>query len=68
MAAMHLMNSRVVALVRGVPKSFAKVWHVWMSKKSGRRTLHFQLTATAAHANTQAYSWQSSLTLLDGFE
>ena len=25
MAAMHLMNSRVVALVRGVPKSFAKV-------------------------------------------
>lgn len=26
MTAMHLMNSRVIALVRGVPKSFAKVF------------------------------------------
>lgn len=43
MAAMHLMNSRVVALVRGVPKSFAKVrlvikelWHVQIAA-TGRR-------------------------------
>ncbi|CAM9480004.1 unnamed protein product [Pylaiella littoralis] len=51
MTAMHLMNSRVVALVRGVPKSFAKAV---MDKESaaalGGKTIDWSL-ASKQHAS-----------------